>query len=291
MLNALKSLLRRFGVDTRQVVQNAMSHSITAAIKHQGYAPLVEKLRACVPRIGDQYTAEFDSREFTRLWEPKLRGMHAFQVQCALDAMEHIKRDQMVIADVGDSSGNHAAYLQTLAPSGRLRQVISVNLDPVAVDKVKAKGGEAILCRAEELNQAGIEADLFMSFEMLEHLLNPAGFLHALATKGNAEWVLITVPYRRDSRFGGAHLRLAATGHDVPMTPESVHVHEFSPDDWTLMARFAGYRPVFTRLYHQYPRRFPWTLSAPLWRRLDFEGFLCLFLHRDLSLADRYSGW
>lgn len=75
------------------------------------------------------------------------------------------------------------------------------------------------------------------------------------------------------------------------MTAEQVHVHEFSPDDWLLLARFAGWRPVFTRIYRQYPRYSPLRLTTGLWRRLDFEGFFAILLTRDLGVTRRYADW
>jgi hypothetical protein len=75
------------------------------------------------------------------------------------------------------------------------------------------------------------------------------------------------------------------------ITPEDVHLFELCPKDWELAAWFSGYRAVFTRLYRQYPRRGFLRMMAPVWRSLDFEGFACLFLVRDLSLAERYTGW
>ncbi len=101
----------------------------------------------------------------------------------------------------------------------------------------------------------------------------------------------MTVPFRRDSRFGGAHLRTIQSSQPDAMDPEEVHIYEFSPEDWTLLARFAGYRLVFSSIYYQYPRRSPLRILAPFWRKFDFEGFLALCLTRDTTLSDRYTGW
>lgn len=59
---------------------------------------------------------------------------------------------------------------------------------------------------------------------------------------------------------------------------------------WRL-ARFAGYRTAFERIYLQYPRRGLMRVTAPVWRELDFEGFLMLLLARDLRVAKRYTAW
>ncbi len=132
---------------------------------------------------------------------------------------------------------------------------------------------------------------MFMSFEMVEHLSDPVRFLHDLADKGSAEYLLFSVPYSATSRFGGHHLRQSEETMQASMTPEEVHIYEFSPTDWELMTRFAGYKTVWRRTYWQYPRRHPLRLTAPLWRKLDFEGFITLLLKRDLSVANRYTGW
>ncbi len=288
---ALKAGLGALGADPRALYQTLSAASIDAAIAEQGLGGLAARLRGIVPDLSDQYTDGFDRIEYQRYWERKMRGLHAFQVRCIEEALAGLGRDGLVLADIGDSSGNHSLYLKAMLPPGRLARVISVNLDPVAVDKVRAKGGDAILCRAEEMDLEGIRPDLFLSFEMVEHLTDPVRFLHGLAARGSAEHLLFTVPWRRVSRFGGAEFDLADDRLPARMTPESLHVFEFSPADWVRLARLGGYRVEWTRIYRQYPRRSPLRLTAPLWRAFDFEGFVAVFGRRDLSFARRYSGW
>ena len=291
MLGLLTRVAKGMGIDTLAHYQGVSARSLRAAIREQGLAPMCERLRQVLPDLRDQFTGAIDGTEYERYWEIKMRGLHAWQVRCVLEALDRIGGDGLVLADVGDSSGNHAAYIQALAPPGQVSRVVSVNLDPVAVEKVRAKGGEAVLSRAEDLDLEQLRPDLFLSFETIEHLTDPVRFLHALATQGTAEHLLMTVPYRRRSRFGGAHMRLRDGALPERMTAEEVHIYEFSPDDWLLLARFAGFRPVFTKTYWQYPRRSMLRLAAPLWRKLDFEGFFAAFLQRDLSLAERYTDW
>jgi hypothetical protein len=169
--------------------------------------------------------------------------------------------------------------------------VVSVNLDPVAVEKVRAKGGDAVLARAEEIDLEGVRPDLFMSFEMVEHLTDPIRFLHRLAERGSADHLLMTVPLSPVSRFGGADLRQPVSAMPARFTAEEVHLFELCPADWLLLARFAGWRPVFERRYLQYPERAPLRLAAPLWRKLDFPGFWGVLLERDLEVARRYADW
>lgn len=291
MLNVAKNTLNAFGIDAARTYQSLSATSLRAAIREQNLEQLCGKLSKVVPDLREQYTGSLDDAEYRRYWELKMRGMHAWQVQMTLDALNHIGRQGQIIADIGDSSGNHSAYTRALAPEGQVARSISINLDPVAVDKIKAKGMEAILCRAEELDMEGIKADLFTSFQMLEHLTDPVRFLHDLAIRGNTDHLLLTIPYRRTSRFGGSHMRLPADRLPESMTAEEVHIYEFSHEDWILLARFAGWSPVFTNIYYQYPRRSPLVLIAPLWKALDYEGFLGLFLKRDLSLSKHYANW
>lgn len=291
MRNLIKKALRTAGIDPAGLFEDVAAASLRAAIREQGLDTLVEQLRRAVPDLSDQYTRAFADADLSRYREIKARGIHAFQIRCALDALDVIGGDGRVIADIGDSSGNHGAYLRATARPGQVSRIVSVNLDPVAVDKVRAKGGEAILCRAEELDLDNVRPDLFVAFQTLEHFIDPVRFLHEMASKGSADHLLVTVPYRRTSRFGGWHMRQPDETMPPAMTPEEVHIWELSPADWQLMARFAGYRPVFSRIYRQYPLHGMWRVAQPLWQSYDFEGFLGLLLCRDTALAERYTGW
>lgn len=289
VLRLIQKLLHALGLDSRSIYQGLSARSVEAAAREQGLIELRENLRRVVPDVSDQYTARTDPREFERYWERKMRGQQAFQIKCVLDVLEKIPGQNLTLADVGDSSGNHGAYIKALAQEGKIGRIVGVNLDPAAVEKIRAKGGEAILCRAEDLSDRDIAPDLFVSFEMLEHLTDPLRFLHSLSANSDAP-LLMSVPYRRDSRFGGNGLR-AADGGTTPLTPESVHLLELCPADWKLLARLGGYRCDGSWIYRQYPLHHPLRLMAPVWRKLDFEGFVVLYLVPDRGMAERYTGW
>lgn len=291
MIAALKTLARGLGLDSGNIYRSLSLASLRAAAREQNLDDLIVKLRSAVPDLSDQYTDGPDTAQLEAYWEPKMRGLHAFQVRLALDALSHAGTPGATIVDIGDSSGAHSAYIKAVAAPGAVARFVSVNLDPVAVEKVKSRGGEAVLCRAEELDHQSIRPDLYLSFETLEHLTDPVSFLHGLSSKGAGRLAAVTVPYRRDSRFGGALIRRPQQALPAKMTAEQVHIFEFSPADWQLLARFAGWRTVDARVYRQYPLRHPLRAMAPLWRALDFEGFLGLILERDSSLSDRYRDW
>lgn len=289
VLNSAKNIAKKAGIDTRRVYQALMVKSIRSAIKEQSLEELVEKCRKVIPDISQQYTGSFSREEYERFWEVKMRGLHAFQVKVTLDAIEHLNLNKAVIADIGDSSGNHGLYFKALAGHEKISRVISVNLDPVAVEKVKKNGGEAILSRAEDLDLNGQKIDLFTSFEMLEHLMDPVRFLHQLAEKGPCDYFLMSVPYRRTSQVGFQDLRKNNTP-DV-LTAEKVHIFELCPEDWKLMAEFAGWKTVFTKTYVQYPRYSPLRVTSAIWRAYDFEGFHAVLFKRDLTISRRYADW
>ncbi len=285
----LIKIAKSLGLDTRALYHKLSAASLDAAAHEQGLAELRDRLRQILPDIRDQYSAKLDESEYLRFWERKMRTLHAFQVRMAQDAIAHVGGDNLVLADIGDSSGNHSAYIKALEP--RVSRVISVNLDPIAVDKVKSKSGDALLARAEEMDLEGVAPDMFMSFEMVEHLSDPIRFLHRLAERGKSPWLLMSVPYVRQSRFGGRELDMPLEDLPAQMTAEELHLFELSPRDWLRLARISGFMPVFSRTYRQYPLKHPLVLTQPLWSRLDFEGFFAVFLKRDLSLANRYTAW
>lgn len=289
MLRLAVRSARSFGLDTRAALHAVLARSLTGALREQGLEPLARQLREVVPDIRDQYSRDFDADEFDRYWAVKIRALHAFQTQLALDAIAGNSRPSFIV-DVGDSSGTHLAYLRALSPAGAIARALSINLDAAAVEKIRSRGGDAILGRAETVDLAGKRADLMLCFETLEHLLDPIGFLRRVAVRGLAERLLITVPFVRRSRVGLGYLR---NGPPYPsrITAEALHVFELAPEDWRLLCRFAGWQIESEQLFLQYPRRSPWRTAAPLWRRLDYEGFFGVTLCRQFDASERYSDW
>ena len=266
--------------------------SIEAALRDQKLTQLYQRCCQIVPNIWDQYS-DGVPEEHRLHWELKTRAMHAWQTQCMLRALDVFGKKRKAerpvnVVDIGDSAGNHFLYLRACAEV-KLGRTLSVNLDRAAIEKIKRKGGDAILCRAEELDLGADKVDLFMAFEMVEHLTDPVRFLHNLAVKGTADYLLMSVPYRRVSQVGFHEFKDGR----IPgiMTAEAVHIFELCPREWLLLAQFAGWKPVFTDTFLQYPRYSPLRITKPLWQRLDFEGFFGVLLERDLTVANQYRDW
>ena len=219
-------------------------------------------------------------------WDEKVRFEQAFQISLVNRVIEEF--DAPFIVDIGDSSGTHIQYLQRLHGDRKQMRCLSVNLDPAAVQRIKQKGIDAIHARAEELDKYNIAADIFMSFETLEHVMNPAQLLHELSSKTKARYLIITVPYVAQSRVGLHHIR---HGRRDGIGAETTHIFELSPEDWRLLAMHSGWKVSYAQIYLQYPKRNLMRLTKPLWKKFDFEGFYGMILMRDDSWSSLYKDW
>ena len=264
----------------RAVRERLLTRSLRAAASEQGLAHLVARLGAVVDTT-DQYTTMKMDTEFLRA---KVSTQHAFQVALASPALP---TDSGTVVDIGDSSGAHTLYLKHLNPDCRAR-FLSVNLDPEAVRKIRSRGLEAVQSRAEDLQAAGIQADVFLLFETLEHLSDPFHFLHDLATKTKCRRLVVTVPYVRRSRLGLHHIR---HGLKESVGAERVHLLELCPQDLRLLFAHAGWRVESERIYRQYPLRSPLRATRALWVDWDFEGFYGAVLVPDDRWSSLYQDW
>lgn len=268
------------------LVQQLNLFSLRSSIWQHGRGGMIQRLRELVPDVSRQENTE--TLAFNDYWELKRRHLQDFQCQLMLNALSSIPSKSLTVVDIGDSAGTHFIYLKNLMPPDRRIRTLSVNLDSRAIEKIRARGLEAIHCRAEELSLEH-PVDLFMSFEMLEHLHNPALFLHRLAKRPDKSRLLLTVPFLRRSRVGLHYTRRESL--DL-IHAEDEHIFELCPADWTLLFRHSGWKVSWSRICLQYP---DWPLVGSVlgrwWRRVDYEGFWGVLLEKDPALSDRYLDW
>lgn len=177
----VKKALSACGLEPGRLAELISTYSISTALSQNGYRMLVQKLRETIPDISDQESSERST--FNKYWELKRRVLQAFQCSLMLKSLECIRSQKLHVVDIGDSAGTHMLYLKSLTTGRFDIDTLSVNLDPRAIEKITRRGLEARLCRAEDLEMEGKQVDLFTSFQMVEHLHNPALFFHRLAKK------------------------------------------------------------------------------------------------------------
>ena len=256
------------------------TESLKSAVKEQKLDGLVKRLEELVPDLSDQYSSFKVKGIFLNT---KVRNMHAFQMSLIDRVINEF--EQAVIVDVGDSSGTHLEYITALYSKDKDLKCLSVNLDIKAVERIKSKGFEAIHARAEDLHKHGVDADIFLCFEILEHMTDPCKFLYDLSSKTNAKYLIASVPYLKKSRVGLHHIR---AGRKDKVNAENTHILELSPEDWKLVAKHGGWEVVEDEIYFQYPKWSVWRVEKPLWKKLDFEGFYGIVLERDDSCSSLY---
>lgn len=267
----------------RARIDKVLSRSLDAAAKDQDLLELSGRLKEIVPDLSDQYSQFAVSGE---LLEKKVRFQHAFQMNIAQAALASI--DEPVIVDIGDSSGTHLIYLKKLFEQKQSMRALSVNLDAAAVEKIRAKGLEAVHSRAEDLAAYDVNANVFLCLETLEHLSDPISFLHALAGSTKEARLVVTVPYLKHSRIGLHHIRQKR--RDL-VHAENTHILELSPQDWKLLFRHSGWEIEHEQIYRQYPRGASSLFLKRLWRRFDFEGFFGVVLKLDNTWSSLFKDW
>lgn len=260
--------------------------SLQWAIRQQKLLGLTELLRQQIPDISGQ---EFSDGFYSPYVELKRRALQAFQSRFLLDAVAGLGKRAVTVVDVGDSAGTHMLYLHQLIQGKFDLRTLSVNLDARAIEKIRSRGLDALQCRAEDLD-LDMAVDLYVSFEMLEHLHNPTAFLRRLSRRPEPSRLLLTVPFLRSSRVGIYQVR---SQKPQRIHAEEEHIFELNPSDWTLLARHAGWKVLESRIYRQYPSSIPFfsRALARLWRGYDFEGFWGVLLEKDTYYADRYLDW
>lgn len=273
----------------KSLIFKLLNISLIKSNKERKEESLKQKLEIIVPDLSAQYSTHVIDMNDQYLVN-KVRGQHAFQMSLALKTIDLLGNKKNInLVDIGDSSGTHLIYLNNLIKD-RDVNTLSVNLDPNAVSKIQAKGLNAILCRAEELHlqENGMRADIFLSYEMLEHLFSPIEFLHAMSIKSECEYFVITVPYVTNSRVA---LQFVKHRYEGEYAAENIHIFELSPEDWDLVFKFSGWEIVYKDIYTQYPKKSVLFLTKYLWQKLDFPGFYGVILKKNDEYSKRYLDW
>ena len=286
--NIIKHILPdKLFVRVVHLYESIPTKSIHAAIREQNLLPIYDQLVKFVPDITHQYSSFNIDTDYLRI---VTRAQHAFQIFLVNETLmlpEFSPDEPLTIVDIGDSAGTHIQYIKELYKSRKIRS-LSVNVDSEAVKRIREKGLEAIQAHAENLASLSVKADIFLSFEMLEHLMNPLEFLKNIENTP-CRALIITVPYLANSRMGLHHIR---NNQKHQVNPENTHIFEFSPEDWRLIFKHSGWAIITEKIYYQYPKKSIFSLwLKSYWRRHDFEGFYGVILKPDKTWRELYNGW
>lgn len=288
----VKYIFNIFGIKSEKVYElcykNLAKWSIKMCVAENRYGDLIEKLKKIAPDISNQ--EEGGRENFNDYWELKRRALQAFQCSLMLKTLEYFSGDSLAVVDIGDSAGTHMLYLKALTMGRYCIDTVSVNLDPRAIKKIEQRGLKALLCRAEKLDLKDRHIDIYTSFQMVEHLHNPALFFRRLAKRSLGTKFVITVPYLKKSRVGLHNIRNKS---DKLVFAEDEHIFELNPEDWALLFFHAGWRVVYSKIYYQYPRCWPLVSQflSSYWRKNDYEGFWGAILENDTAISDNYQNW
>ncbi len=274
----MKSILKK-------IIFYLLKQSLDKARGEQNYNVLFEKLRDIVPNLKDQYSSFVIDGDYLNT---KVYSQHSFQIDLVLLALNSLDgKGRNTLIDIGDSSGNHIRYLSALKEN---IQAISVNSDPIAVQKIKEKGLEALQAKAEDLRdikEFKDDIDVLTSFEMLEHLQDPIGFLKSMSRNVDCDKFVITVPYVSKSRVN--LWKIDNPDNEVAFNPEVTHIFELNPEDWKKLFKFSGWKVEKDLIYYQYPQKHPLWLTKYIWKKLDFEGFFGVILSKDDTYLKMYN--
>lgn len=283
ILNRIKNFLKN------DLYYDLLEKSILKAVKEQKLDSLMLKLFEIADDtiLKGQYTFSGYNDYNHHYWFTTVRALHTFQINLVLHTIEKFKLsdNNLTIVDIGDSSGNHSLYLKQLLDNVK---TLSINLDSKAIEKIKKKGFDAICCRAEELEKYNIQTDIFLCFQMLEHLISPITFLKELSDRSNCKYLIVTVPYITKSRVSLNYIRLSKLEKQFA---EKVHVFELNPCDWNLLFKFAGWKIKYSKIYLQYPKKGLLKFTKHFFKQYDFEGFYGVLLEKDDYFSKLYKDW
>ena len=274
----------------KSIASKVLEKAIYSANKEYGRQDLLNTLKAIVPDLSKQYTT-FEVN--TPLLTAMVRCLHAFQISLVQRVLNYASDDEVSVVDIGDSSGVHLMYLQSKDICvDRNITALSVNLDSVAVSKIKSKGLKAIECRAEELvghhEYEQQNVDVFLSFETLEHLFDPISFMKSISDSVDDTFFVITVPYVKKSKVAIHQIR---QGIEEDMYAENTHIFELCPNDWRLIFQLSGWEVVYDEVYRMYPKKNLLYFASIIWKKFAFDGHYGCVLKKNDKYKTRYKSW
>jgi hypothetical protein len=184
MADLKQSIKRMLGpnvVDaTRLRVRGLQMKALRASMRRHGWT--LESLDMTDEQAAIHFANDIPVDEFTRLG---IRMFHEFKLEFLRETLGPDYIRSHTFFEIGDSDG---LVLRALGKRG-----FSINNDPRCIDLMHRNGIEAELGLGEGVAAPSKSYDVAMSFETLEHSLNPLAFLQEM-TRVARDKVIISIP-------------------------------------------------------------------------------------------------
>ncbi len=148
--------------------------------------------------------------------ETRRKSIFRPRAQLVADFVQRYGVKGGTLLEIGAGFGTFGQEMMAL---GTFDRIIALELTPTLAGKCRDRGLEVMECSVEEVSLAGIQADVVVSFETLEHLFDPLAVLRSCCRVLNPGGILmLTCPNmlgldtmtlgERSSSVGGEHLNL-----------------------------------------------------------------------------------
>jgi hypothetical protein len=142
----------------------------------------LESLAMSDEQAAIHFANDVDLDHFSHL---AVRTFHEFKLEFLVKAFGRPYLDTHSIIEIGDSDG---LVLKALGKRG-----FSINNDPRCIELIRSNGVDADEGRGEGMNAPDKSYDVAMTFETLEHSLNPLAFLQEMSRVAR-EKIAISIP-------------------------------------------------------------------------------------------------
>jgi hypothetical protein len=165
---------------TRRQIRGLQIEALLASMRRRGWTR--ESLSMTDEQAAIHFANDVTVDEFSRL---VIRLFHEFKLEFLREALGSEYIDTHTFFEIGDSDG---LVLKAFGKTG-----FSINNDPRCIDLIRQNGVEAELGLGEGISATDKSYDVAMSFETLEHSLNPLAFMQEM-TRVARERVIISIP-------------------------------------------------------------------------------------------------
>jgi 2-polyprenyl-3-methyl-5-hydroxy-6-metoxy-1,4-benzoquinol methylase len=136
-----------------------------------------------------------------------------------------------VLVEVGPGFGTFA---ELATQSGFFSQVLAIEPTPEMASACRARGVNVIEKRIEDIPEDAVQADVLVSFEVIEHLFDPSRFATQCATLVRPGGLLVL------SCPNGLGFDIALLGPKA-LAVDAEHVNLFNPDSLSRLLESAGF--------------------------------------------------